>query len=253
MSNCNESQDYEKARYAFLAELGRPALDMLRAQAGEKILDLGCENGAITKEIVNAGCIVKGLDLSPAAVQAALGANIDAKVYDGKNIGENEEFDAVFSNSEIHKLSDHYGIVRSVWRALKGGGRFVAECGGSGCIRVIREGMKIALIKRGIDYKSRVPWKYPELGTFSDILENQGFKVGYIARIAKPIPLTGGLKGWLASFAGSYTEGLSCDDTERFYAEVEDYCRPVLYTQENGWIADYVSLRFLATKPEQGN
>ena len=146
-------------------------------------------------------------------------------------------------------MADQYGVVRGVWRALKPGGRFAAECGGEGCIRIIREGMKIALIKRGLDYKARNPWKYPELGTISDILENQGFKVSYIARIDRPTPLVKGLRAWLEVFSNYHTAGFSEADKIHFYKEVEDYCRPFLYTEENGWFADYVRLRFLAVKP----
>lgn len=128
-------------------------------------------------------------------------------------------------------------------RTFRGGMR------GEGCIRVIREGMKIALIKRGIDYKARNPWKFPELGEFSKILDNQGFKVSYIARIDRPTPLKNGLRCWLKVFANRHTEEFTNEEKELFYKEVEDYCRPMLWTEENGWVADYVRLRFLAIKP----
>ena len=110
--------------------------------------------------------------------------------------------------------------------------------------------MKIALIKRGLDYKARNPWKYPELGAYSKILENQGFKVSYIARIDRPTPLPNGLRNWLEVFANSHTQGFSQEERESFFTEVENYCRPMLYTEENGWLADYVRLRFLAYKPQ---
>ncbi len=155
------------------------------------------------------------------------------------------------SNAAIHWMPDHYAVVRRVWNLLKPGGRFAAECGGEGCVRILREGMKIALIKRGIDYKARNPWKYPELGAFSKILENQGFQVKFIARIDRPTPLSNGLRGWREVFSASHTAGFSDTERESFYQEVEDYCRPMLYDEKKGWTADYVRLRFLAVKPAE--
>lgn len=249
MSNQNWSPEDYNSKADYLYELGRPVIELLDPKAGEKILDLGCGNGILTKELIAKGCEVIGIDESPAMVEAARANGIDARVHDAEHLHIDQKFDAVISNSALHWMADQYGVVRGVWRALKPGGRFAAECGGEGCIRIIREGMKIALIKRGLDYKARNPWKYPELGTISDILENQGFKVSYIARIDRPTPLVKGLRAWLEVFSNYHTAGFSEADKIHFYKEVEDYCRPFLYTEENGWFADYVRLRFLAVKP----
>ena len=184
-------------------------------------------------------------------VEAARTAGVDARLADAQTLKMDEKFDAVLSNDALHWMPDQYAVVRRVWNLLKPGGRFAAECGGEGCVRVIREGMKIALIKRGIDYKARNPWKFPELGTFSDILENQGFQVKFIARIDRPTPLVHGLRRWLEVFSASHTDGFTSEQKEAFYKEVEDYCRPMLYSEQNGWTADYVRLRFLAVKPEE--
>ncbi len=235
----------------FVPKLGRPVIELLDPKAGERILDLGCGTGVLTKELADMGCSVVGMDSSPDMVAAAKELGIDARLADAQTLKMDEKFDAVISNAALHWMPDHYAVVRRVWNLLKPGGRFAAECGGEGCVRIIREGIKIALIKRGIDYKARNPWKYPELGTFSDILENQGFKVKFIARIDLPMPLPDGLHGWLEAFTASHTEGFTPEEKESFYKEVEDYCRPMLYDKEKGWTADYVRLRFLAVKPEE--
>lgn len=243
----------------FVPTLGKQLLELLNPQKGERILDLGCGDGTLTKELVREHFNVVGIDASPEMIRAAQANGVDAILLDAENmfndgaedIGKfDNAFDAVVSNAALHWMNDHYAVVRNVWRALKPGGRFVAECGGEGCIRIIREGMKIALAKRGVDYKSRNPWKYPELGMFSKILENQGFKVGYIARIDRPTPLPTGLRGWLDVFANAHTRGFSPEEREQFYLDVEDYCSPRLLDKEKGWIADYVRLRFLAEKPK---
>ncbi len=243
-------QEYRKSA-DFVPEMGRAVIDLLEPKAGEKILDLGCGTGALAKELARAGCSVVGTDASPEMVEAARTAGVDARLADAQALKMDEKFDAVFSNDALHWMPDHYAVVRRVWKLLNPGGRFAAECGGEGCVRVIREGIKIALIKRGIDYRARNPWKFPALGVFSDILANQGFRVKFIARIDRPTPLTRGLRGWLEVFSASHTDGFSAEEKETFYKEVEDYCRPTLYSKQNGWVADYVRLRFLAVKPEE--
>ena len=249
MSNQKWNPDDYRTNAAFVAILGKPVVELLAPKQGERILDLGCGDGVMASELAKAGYEVLGVDSSPEMVEKAKDLGVDARVADAQSLEFAEEFDAVMSNAALHWMNDQYAVVRSAWRALKPGGRFAAECGGEGCVRIIREGMKRALIKRDIDYKARNPWKYPEVGTFTAILENQGFKVPYIARIDRPTPLPGGLRSWLKVFSASHTAGFTDEERENFYDEVEDYCRPRLYNEEKGWIADYVRLRFLAEKP----
>ena len=247
MSNSPENYRNETE---FLAGLESPVIKLLAPKSGEKILDLGCGNGTLAKELMSIGCSVVGVDSSRKMVEAAQAQGVDARLMKAEELSFDGEFDGVMSNAALHWMSDQYAVIRGVWKALRPGGRFAAECGGEGCIRIIREGMKIALIKRGIDYRARNPWKYPELGAYSKILENQGFKIDYIARIDRPTKLEDGLHSWLEVFAQSHTQGFGPEEKEAFCKEVEEYCRPMLYSEKNGWTADYVRLRFLAVKPE---
>lgn len=251
MSNEQWGPEEYKIGADFMSMFRGPVIELLDPKPGNKILDLGCGNGVLTKELSDMGCDVLGIDSSTEMVETTKALGVNAQVLDGEHLHLKEEFDGVISNASLDWMADQYAVVRGVWRALKPGGRFAAECGGEGCIRIIREGMKIALIKRGLDYKARNPWKFPELGTYSKILENQGFKVSYIARIDTPTPLIHGLRAWLEVFAISHTEGFSEAERDIFFKEVEDYCRPLLYSKETGWIADYVRLRFLAIKPQK--
>ncbi|HEX6741235.1 MAG TPA: methyltransferase domain-containing protein, partial [Sphingomicrobium sp.] len=73
---------WDAASYAsvgrFVAELGGAALDLLDPQPGERILDVGCGDGHLTKKIVERGAIVLGVDNSPELVAAARANGIDA-------------------------------------------------------------------------------------------------------------------------------------------------------------------------------
>ncbi len=235
----------------FAPDTERAVLELLEPKAGERIFDLGCGAGILAKELAAAGCTVTGADSSREMVEASRAAGEDAMLADVLSLETKEKFDAVISSGALHWMPDHYAVVRLVWNLLKPGGRFAGECGGEGCVRAIREGMKIALIKRGLDYRARNPWKFPALGGFSDILENQGFRVKFIARVDRPTHLAHGMRQWLELFSASHTDGFTAEERESFYDEVEAYCRPVLYSKKNGWFADYVLLRFLAVKPEE--
>lgn len=235
----------------FIIEFGKPVIQLLNPQAGERILDLGCGTGILARELMDKGCEVVGLDSSAEMVEAAKSIGVDARLIEGVEFESQRKFEAVISNAAIHWMPDKYLVVRKVWQALKSGGRFAAECGGDGCLRIVREGMKIALGKRGIDYKARNPWKFCEYSEFSEILKAQGFKIEYIARIDKPTELSeGGLREWLKIFATSHTEGFTDEEKEAFYDEVEAYCKPMLF-KDGKWYVDYVRLRFLAVKPEE--
>lgn len=235
----------------FIIEFGKPVLEMLNPKQGERILDLGCGTGIIARQLADMGCEVVGIDSSAEMVEAAKKLGVDARLIDAVEVESTKKFDAVVSNAAIHWMPDKYAVVRNVWKALKPGGRFVAECGADGCIRIVREGIKLALTKRGIDYKSRNPWKFCEYGEFLELLKAQGFKVEYIARIDKPTALEdSGLRKWLIVCTASHTEGFSEEEKSAFYDDVEAYCKPILF--KNGvWYVDYVRLRFVAVKPEE--
>jgi SAM-dependent methyltransferase len=68
-----------------------------------------------------------------------------------------EEFDAVFSNAVLHWIKRADEVIAGVHRCLRPGGRFVAECGGFGCVDKIRRALVEALDKKGISGEARVP------------------------------------------------------------------------------------------------
>ena len=140
--NQPQSQTWDPESYArharFVSDLAGPVLALLDAQPGERILDLGCGDGALTKKLAELGCDVIGVDAGPDMIRAARELGLDARVVDGHELSFEREFDAVFSNAALHWMKrDPDAVVAGVARALKPGGRFVGEFGGHGNVAAI--------------------------------------------------------------------------------------------------------------------
>lgn len=244
------SNDWNATTYAtharFVSDLGGAVLDLLNPQPGERILDLGCGDGALTQKIAEAGSAVVGIDASHDMVSAARARGIDARVMDGACLSFHEEFDAAFSNAAMHWMKDHAAVLRGVHRALRSGGRFAGEFGGFGNVAAICTAIWAVLAHRGIDAASLMPWNYPTAEEFEALLEANGFEVKLSALIPRPTPLPTDMTGWLRTFTRPFLRELH--DEEAALSETVELLRPSLCNRQGRWTADYVRLRFLAVR-----
>jgi SAM-dependent methyltransferase len=166
----------------------------------------------------------------------------------GESLPFRDEFDAVFSNAVLHWIKKADLMIASVYGSLRPGGRFVAECGGYGCVHKIRTALVQALDRRGIDGEARVPWYFPTPGDYATRLERAGFRVDTIALIPRPTLLPGDMTGYLETFAQSFFRGMTDAEREEYLQEVRATLEPQLRDSNGVWVADYVRLRFAATK-----
>jgi trans-aconitate methyltransferase len=247
-----DSQTWDPERYAkharFVSDLGQPVVELLAPQPGERILDLGCGDGVLTRKLAELGCDVVGVDASAAQVAAARALGVDARVVDGQALDFGPEFDAVFSNAALHWMRDAARVIAAVHRALRRGGRFVAECGGHGCVDTIHRALIEGLDARGYDGRAASPWYFPTVEDYRQKLIDGGFAVGYIALIPRPTPLPGDILGWLETFAESFTRILPAAERPAYLQKVRARIAPQLCDAAGMWTADYIRLRFSATK-----
>lgn len=248
------AQRWDPERYrknaGFVAELGLPVVELLAPRAGERVLDLGCGDGALTRRLAALGCRVVGCDASAEQVAAARAEGLDARVIDGHALPFAAEFDAVFSNAALHWMKrDPDAVIAGVWRALVPGGRFVGEMGGAGNVGAIVGALEAALIRRGIDARARHPWFFPTPEDYRRRLERAGFRVASIALIPRPTRLPGRLADWLDTFAEAFLSVVAAAERRALCEEVEAALAPTLRGADGAWTADYVRLRFAAVKP----
>lgn len=250
------AQRWEPKAYAqnarFVTDLGSPVLDLLDPQPGERILDLGCGDGALTLKLVLHGCQVMGIDSSPEFIEAAQALGLDARLGDARALDFEFVFNAVFSNAVLHwvKAGDADRMMAGVWRSLRSSGRFVAELGGEGNTRAIRQALHSALRRRGIDPLPVDPWYFPSVDEYTARLQDNGFRVQQMHLIPRPTVLPGSMAAWLETFGGAFTGALKPADRAAFIEEVQAALKPRLFDERSGcWTADYVRLRFVAIKP----
>lgn len=247
------TQQWDPATYArnarFVSDLGAGVFDLLAPQPGERVLDLGCGDGALTEKLVAAGCRVIAIDSSVEQIGAARARGLDARRGRAETLPFNAEFDAVFSNAVLHWIPDAAVVIASVHRALKPGGRFVAEFGGAGCVQTVRLALVDAANRRGLDGAALDPWFFPTDGRYRALLEAQGFIVRTIALFPRPTPLPGDITDWLETFAQPFLRAVPDTDRPAFIQDVRGAVQPTLFDPVRGWSADYVRLRFAAEKP----
>lgn len=238
-------------RHAFVWRHGASLVEMLAPQRGERILDLGCGTGHLTAQIAAAGADVIGIDSSAAMIAAARSAypTLRFEQVDAREFSFAEPLDAVFSNAVLHWIRPPEAVARCVARALRPGGRFIAEFGGHGNVTTVLTALRQALAEFGVGCDPIPDFYNPAIGEYASLLADAGLETTTALLFDRPTPLEGpeGLRNWLTMFTREAVESVSEERREDFFARVEDLTRPRLF-RDGGWFADYRRLRLAAVR-----
>lgn len=251
------AQDWDPQLYqsthAFVWEMGRELIDLLAPGVDETILDIGCGTGQLTSDIAQRCARVIGLDASADMIaQARINhPQLDFRVGDATDFALDAPVDAIFSNAALHWIQPPEKAVACMARALRPGGRMVAEFGGRGNVETILQALESVLSELDIQPAPPVRiWYYPSVAEYSTLLEKHGLEVRSAMLFGRPTPLQNGESGlihWLRMFYSTPLSRLSSDQQDQFFKQMLVRVRPKLWRDNCLW-ADYRRLRIVAYK-----
>lgn len=231
----------------FVSNLALDVVKLLNPKKDEKILDLGCGDGTLAVEIKKYNTKVTAIDLSQSMVDKTRAKGIEAFVMSATGLLYTNEFDAVFSNAVLHWVLDSQTAIKKMHKSLKSNGRFIAEFGGYGNIKYLTDAMQEVFDNHKEYGKFNNPWFFPNDTEYKELLELNGFIVEYIELIKRPTKIDD-ISNWLDIFANGIVSHLTKEQQNTFKQEVRGILKPKIYTEKDGWVADYVRLRLKAIK-----
>ena len=250
--NIKWDADKYTADFSFVHQYGNSVTELIDADKGSSVLDLGCGNGALTKTLQEKGYAVKGLDASKELLDIAR-KNYPAIEFvqaDATAFAISEPVDVVFSNAVFHWINKErqQDMLKCVYNALKKNGQFVFEFGGYGnnqCIHYV-----LATVFSECGYFYEMPFYFPTISEYTTLLENTGFSVKYAVLFDRLTELKGenGLKDWINMFVKTPFEIVKSEqEKETIINKAIGILRNDLYI-DGKWYADYVRIRMKAIR-----
>jgi SAM-dependent methyltransferase len=236
------ASDYARVG-SFVAELGGAALDLLGPQPRERVLDIGCGEGTLTRKIIGRGATVLGIDNSPEMIAAARDKGVDALLLAVEDMQFFAEFDAAFSNATLHWVLEKEQAARAIFRALKDGGRFAGEMGGEGNLGKLCGALDEELVIRGYIPPVEASNWYASPEAFARVYEAAGFDQIDARLIERPTAIEHGVAEWVTTFRRGWLDRADVPERER--AEIGAKVAERIGSN----VADYVRLRFIMRKP----
>jgi len=168
-------------------------VSLVKRSGGRKVLDLGCGSGIQSKQLVDAGLEVVGLDLSPEMISQAKKRVPEAKLTVGdmtKMDFSNESFDGVFAQASLLHIPKKLipKVLKSIHKILKTNGvLYLALKEGTG-EKVVEEERLGVVVKRFFSFFTKAE--------IEGYLKNAKFQVLKVRRFLGKSPTI-----WLYVFA----------------------------------------------------
>ena len=215
-----------------------------------KIFLMGCGDGKKTKEIAASGARVVGIDICDSGEDSC--NNLKFEIRNATDLGFNEEFDAVFSHHVIHHIKKPKKVISSVWKALRPGGRFVAEFYGDGTAEEIISALTTVMSSHNdsFDINKNFPWYLPTEEEYCNLLTSQGF-TEIVNRIF-PEKLDVDIRTWTGNLLLNIKPFSDMDDENRqkIFKDVKDKVSDQLL-RNNKRFVNYQHIRIVARKSSQ--
>ncbi|HCC00360.1 MAG TPA: class I SAM-dependent methyltransferase [Ruminococcaceae bacterium] len=246
-----DAQKYTKD-FSFVHQYGNDVLKLIEIKPHFSALDLGCGNGALTKQLSAMGLHAMGMDASAELLEVAHRQYPDFQFFhgDATDFMLPAKVDIIFSNAVFHwiKKEKQLQMLQCVYRALNDKGQFVFEFGGSGNNALIHQALKVAFQEQGLSYQ--MPFYFPTIGEYASLLEQAGFKVTYAVLFDRLTTLNGpnGLSDWIQMFIKDPFASIEAERRKKLIQRTTEQVRDTLY-HEKKWYADYVRIRMKAIKP----
>jgi len=156
----------------------RRAFLLDHVSAGERVLDLGCGDGAFAAALVQAGALVTGVDVAAEAVRRARARAPEAaikQVAEGAALPLPEDgFDVVWAGEVLEHVADVVGLLAEVRRVLRWGGTLLVTTPNLPRLGVALEAL------RGVPLEDRLDPRTDHLRfftarTLAEVLRDAGF------------------------------------------------------------------------------
>lgn len=250
------------ADFSVVTASGAVLLDLLAAQPGERVLDVGCGTGHQAAALAAQGVEVLGVDADPAMLDVARAehpglavALVDAQDATALEAAVGPEpVDAVLSNAALHWMPRQDEVLAALARVLRPGGRLVAEMGGHGNVAAVTAAVRAARGDLGLDPDVPSSWTFPTPAEQAARLERAGYVVRLLRLVDRVTPLDPGVTParWAAVFGAALVADVRPDAWPAFGAAVDARARERGLDRRPdgapGWWADYVRLRFVAAR-----
>lgn len=242
----------------------RELLSLIDLRPDDAVLDVGCGDGRTTASIANnvpRGSVV-GVDLSADMIahasrqhgQATHG-NLRFQQADAAALPFVSEFSVVFSNATLHWVPDQRAAVQGIARALRPGGRFIAQMGGQGNFAELVatfENLARTPRWRQVVRFGEIPYRFNHPDAYESWLREYGLEVIECRLVSKDMVHQdrAALIGWLRTAWHPYTSAVPLELRDAFLQEVAAQQAAARPPDEQGRLhIEAIRLQVRAQKP----